>query len=243
MTTQLQDLRLTKVALCGQGQNPEADILLFKSDDPKATEPPAHKEATSVADDIKKNLDEVTTERDALAAELEALKNTDPKDIAALLGLELAKSADEEDVLKGVSPEVRERLEKAEKAASEQAEAIAKMQAERRTETFIRKARDEYGDLAPAETLGQILDVIDSTDPEVAKSLDEILKAAAARTNADLFREVGSSAGETDDVAKARVRAEEIRKENPALSEHDALRRAMAENPDAVAKAFARPTK
>ena len=198
-----------------------------------------HKEAAPVADEITKaDLDAVTAERDTLQAEIQSLKDADPKDIAALLGLELAKSADtEEDFYKGLPEPVRERLEKAEKDAADTTARIAKMEADARHAVVVAKAAD-YADLGDVADLVPALSELGET--EAAKALDRFLKAAAARTNTALFGEVGSVAGESDDVAKAKVRAEEIRKENPDVDEATALRQAMSENPEAAAKAFAR---
>ena len=75
----------------------------------------------------------------------------------------------------------------------------------------------------------------------VAKNLDQMLKAVAARASiSELFKVIGADgeSTDTDPVAKVRARAAEIRKTDPDLSESDAMSQAMAADPAAAQAAF-----
>lgn len=178
---------------------------------PKAREP-EHKEAVVATDTEmvpKADLDAAVAEIDALKSELAELKPAqDVIDTASLPEAVVARLRQAE--------EVENRL-----AAVEQAN---------RVETFVRKARDEFGDLAPADQLGVVLEAVDRVLPDEAKSLDDILKAVAARAETSLlFKELGSDgAPGSDDPAEA-----EIAKHVAAgLPRHDAIRKTFAEHPD-----------
>ena len=226
MATRLKP-RITKVALVDAGANALATIEIYK----RATEPPTRKEPT-VAQDIQKNLDEITAERDAMQAELKALEEMPPETVAELLGLELAKRDETEEVLKGLPDDVRKRLEDAEAR-------VEKMERASRLERFTKRAGDEYGKVAEAAELGVALEEIERTAPDAYKTLETCLKAANERIEmSTVLKEVGSAGSDSEPMAKVRARADEIRKADPTVSETEAMSKAMAESPDAQAAAF-----
>lgn len=228
MATKLKPT-ITKVALVDAGANPEATIEIFK-----AAEPITEQKEPAVADDIQKNLDEVTAERDAMKAELDALAAIDNDDLAALKGFEIAK-ADEAEINKSDLPEpVRKALEDAEKLQVR----VAKMEADARVETFTKRATTDFAKVGDHAEIGSILAALPA---EQVDAVEKVLRAANERIDmSTVLKTVGKDGeGEQDSFAKAKARAEEIKKADPAVSDADALSRAMAENPEAAREAFA----
>ena len=233
----LTNLVIEKVAFVDAGANPGADILIYK----RATEP-ADSEGAPVADDTKfeeavakavaEKVFALEAEHKAQGEVIAALDAMDNDTLAALRGITVAPvEKSDDDVLKALPDEVRERIEKAETQ-------LAKIEGERRTERFA-KAAEEFTPLAPVAEIAPVLDALDHADPEIAKSLTQILKAAAARvTEGGLFEEFGKNDGESDPLAKVAAEAAEIRKSDPTLSETDALQQAMARNEAAAKEAF-----
>ncbi len=235
---QLTNLEITKVAFVDAGANQHADILIYK----KAPEPPTKTEEPSVAETTEQKIEKAVAEKVlAIEAELETTKGIlaeldemDNDTLAALKGFEIAKAKPEEDVLKGLPDEVRERIEKAENR-------VAKMEQERRAEHFA-KAAQEYGNVAGADDLAPILEAVDRLDPDVAKRLTPILKAADARiAEGALFSEAGNTGFDSaDPFEKVKVAADEIRKANPDLTKAEALQQAMASNAEVARQQFTR---
>lgn len=212
----------------------------------KATEPADAKES-SVAEDKKfeeavakavaEKVFALEAEHKAYGETIKALDEMDNDTLAALRGITVAPvEKAEDDVLKSLPDDVRERIEKAETA-------VAKMEAERRTERFAKQAA-EFAEVAPVAEIAPVLDALDKADPEVAKSLAQILKAANARiAEGALFTEFGKNDADPDNpVAKIRSKVAEIRKADENLSDADATARVLRENPD-LAEAWATSTK
>jgi ribosomal 50S subunit-associated protein YjgA (DUF615 family) len=208
----LKNLKVTRVALCAAGMNQEAEIALFKS----AEESHISEEAV-VADEI--TTEEVVEETvpkadyDAIVSELDELKALVPEAPAE----EIDKAALPESVIKALAEgdELRERVAKMEQAA--------------RDADFVAKAA-EFGHVAPAADLAPVLELLDRTDPELAKTLDQALKAANARiAESGLYEELGSDtpAGDSSQV-DALINAE-VAKGTPR---HDAIRKVFTEHPE-----------
>lgn len=217
----IRNLEVTKVALCGRGMNPEANITLYKS-----AEAPTEREGAPVAT-TEKSIDVLEARVAELEAERAELDNMTNEDLAVLRGIEIATAAVEttdDDVLKGVPADVRKRLEDAEAT-------IAKMEQDNRAKAFLAKAK-EFEAIAPAADLAPVLETLDRVAPEQAKALDQALKAAAARIDStDLFKEFGSSGANTDDPqakAKALIEAE-VEK---GATRHDAMAKVFKDNPE-----------
>lgn len=211
MATKLKNLTIEKVALVDAGANPDADVLIYKS-----AETPSNQEAI-VADETstetvaaetvaQADYDAVVAERDALAEQV----------------AELTPAPSEDEVLKGLPEDVRKRLEDAEAT-------IAKMEQERRAEMFAKKA-GEFGHVAPAADLAPVLEAIDRVDADLAKSLDQVLKAANARiAEGGLFAEVGSDAERATDGEAETLIAAEVEK---GASRAEAIRKVFSARPD-----------
>lgn len=225
MATKLKP-KITKVALVDAGANPEATIEIYKA----ASEPITDTKEPAMADDIQKNLDEVTAERDAMRAELDALTTISNDDLAALKGFEIAKADETEEVLKGLPEDVRKRLEDSEAK-------IAKMEADARVETFTKRASTDFAKVGDHAEIGEILAALPA---EQAEAVEKVLRSANERIDMSVvLKTVGTDGdADADPIAKAKARAEELKKADPAISDADALSAAMREDPAAAKDAF-----
>lgn len=186
-------------------------------------------------EDLAKQVAALTADRDAKAAELDALAKMDKADLAALVGLSVPTPA-EDDVLKSLPAEVRKRITDAEESARRSAERVAKMEHAARHASFVAKAAEFDHLSASADELGDVLhEVADKVDEETFKSLDRILKAANAAA-AELFVERGRAGtvtfGGAGPEAQLHAIAVELRKADPTLSEAQAIAKAADANPD-----------
>ena len=218
MTTELRDLEITAVALVDNPANPQATIELFKM---AAAPQPQGGHTVAPETVAKSDHDTVVAELDSAKAELAALTEISNEDLAALRGFEIAEVEAEEDVLKGLPEDVRKRLETAEQT-------IAKMESDRRAELFVAKAA-EFSHVGPAAELAPVLETLDRVAPELAKALDQHLKAANARiSESGLFAELGSDGVAGDNPAEVLINAE-VEK---GMSRPDAIRKVFSANPE-----------
>lgn len=106
---------------------------------------------------------------------------------------EILKAAPEgfRDVIKGVLQERDEAVAKAAEVES----ALRKERDDRADAEAVVKARESFGSLGlDAEQVGPALRRLGDADPELAKSVDEALRAANAKVeSADIFTEIGKS--------------------------------------------------
>ena len=154
------------------------------------------KDADENAELVTKN-EELTTKVDELVTKVDEL-TPEPK----------------EDVLKGATPEVIEKMEAMQKQL-DSAEAVAKAEKETRiTKEYNDTASKELNELGDTETFAKILRGADEVSPEHGKEVLEKLKSANARVKgSDLFKEHGSDGeGETDVYSKIQARSAEIAK-------------------------------
>lgn len=217
----IRNLEVTKVALCGRGMNPEAQITLYKSAEAPATEkePPV---ATT-----EKSIDVLEARVAELEAERAELDNMTNEDLAVLRGIEVATAEvliEDDDVLKGLPEDVRKRLEDAEAT-------IAKMEQDNRAKAFLAKAA-EFEHVAPAADLAPVLETLDRVAPEQAKALDQALKAANARiSESGLFKELGVN-GDQDGDANAKAEALIAAEVAKGATRHDAMATVFKANPE-----------
>jgi hypothetical protein len=131
----------------------------------------------------------------------------------------------EVDVLKGLTPEQRDLVEKAQKQAAEAIDrsaklekAMAEREAQVRKEALMAKAGREYRDLGGA-FWGDLLHQVHEHDPVLAKTFEDRLDALAAQAKtAALFAvagkagaaRAGSAQEELDKLAKDRAAADKI---------------------------------
>lgn len=236
MSHRLRKLRIDRVDRVAAGANPHAEVVLFKS---RAGEPPKTKEATVVADDkitdderakLDKGLAEKVLRMESdLSAAQETIKTLDGlsnDDIAALKGFEIAKATAEEEVLKGLSPEVRARIEKAEsdaKAAADRLDAIEKAQKVEQIEKRL-----DGDDIPMAKALAPVIAQMDDAN---AKIVTQVLKATAARADvSNLYKELGQEAppATPQEQASAAI-AERLAKGESVV---DAQKAVFAEHPE-----------
>ena len=220
----LRNLEVTKVALCGRGMNPEAQITLYKSAEAPANEKEPPVATTEKSIDV---LEARVAELEAERAELDSMTNDD---LAALRGIEVATAeiVVEEEIDKSALPEsVVKALADAEADRVE----LAKMKADARAQVFLAKAA-EYEHVAPAADLAPVLETLDRVNPDAAKALDQALKAANARiAEGGLFKELGANGEATADPnakAEALIAAEVAN----GLPRHEAMAKVFKANPE-----------
>ena len=223
--------KITKVALVDAGANPDADFVFYK-----AAEPLTETEAI-VADDIQKNLDEVTADRDAMKAELDALTSMDNDTLAALRGIEVVK-ADEAEINKADLPEaVQKRLDE----ASALEVRVAKMEADARVESFTKRAATDFAKVADHAELGAVLATIAEKAPEVLEGVEKVLRAANERIDTSTILKTVGSDGDADASDPVAAKVDAILKADPNKSKVDATAEAMRD-PE-IQKAWAEAAK
>lgn len=249
----LEELEISAVALVDNPANPLATIEIAKAMADHAYEgdgkvcadcgmgraqhptmkalEPAQKGATVASETITKDEHEaVVAERDSLSSKVAELE-------AQVASLTPEPKTDEVD--KSALPEsVRKALEENAVLKAD----IEKMKADQRAAQFIAKAKD-YGHVAPAAELAPALEAIERLAPEAYTVVERTLKAAEARiTESGLFKTLGvdGERGDEDPLAKVKADAAEIRKNDPQVSEAEAMQRAMAANPELAKAAFSR---
>jgi flagellar biosynthesis GTPase FlhF len=141
--------------------------------------------------------------------------------------------------------DAKARIEKAEKDAHDAAE-IAKAERDQRvTQEFIKKAEGFKALSVKPVEFGPVLkrasEKLEKADFEV---LEELLKAADEQiAKGDLFKEMGSGVGgsvlPSDALGELQRKAEELRKNDSALSIADAQERVMKNDPDLQARYLA----
>lgn len=153
---------------------------------------------------------------------------------------ELQKSdddpAEEDKILKSADPEVVE-LVKAARAEADEAKEIAKAERKARIRRdLLEKADSDYGDIgASREDLADVLQYAgESFDADTMEKLHRVLGVAneAAQVGKLYEEHGGAGEAETDAERQLLTKAEEIRKNDPNLTEEQAFDQALTENPD-----------
>jgi hypothetical protein len=177
--------------------------------------------------ELEKSVETLTKERDEARKEVETLKvaKADPKKA-------------EEDMLKSLPAELRQRVEKAEAESRATAERLAKIEDERANDAFIAKAQAFKGIVKPEE-FGPTLRKIAKTDAALAEAVEKALATAngqieAARKQARAFDELGRSGGGdgTSAVEKVDAAARELMAKDAKLTEATARAQVWKSNPD-----------
>lgn len=151
---------------------------------------------------------------------------------------ELSKGDDEgkpDDINKADLPEpVRKRLEELEKQAKE-AEEIAKAEREARVRAEIRKRAEGYANVGEVDKIAEAIYKAQSVSAEFAEQLETLFKSAHERIEkGDLFKELGSGAGDSASTAwgKIEAAAAEIMKATPSMTRPQAIAKALEANPE-----------
>lgn len=137
--------------------------------------------------------------------------------------------------------EVTKRLEDAEKRAKDAEERVAKIEMDRRNETFVQKASQWTHLPVKAQVLGPILRKVadgEKLTTEEQAEMDRVLSAAnEANRTARLFEEVGSGAeGDGSATSKVNKLAKEAQAANPKLSDAAARAQVYERNPGLMAE-------
>lgn len=182
--------------------------------------------------DIEKSLGEVTKRAtDAEAALVTMTKERD--DALGVIAKAKGDTDTEEEMLKALPAPMRNMIEKARNDAALATAAVEKMTKDRETAENITKAR-QIG-IGDADAVGGLFYRIakGATTGDDVGVLEGILKTAAA-VQAPLFQPVGRSTkiAKTGDAgALLQVKADEIKKSKPELSDAQAYEKALDANP------------
>lgn len=137
-----------------------------------------------------------------------------------------------EDVNKIDIPEaVQKRLDEMEKRA-EEAQKLAEEEREKRLEVEFSKRARQYDAVAEVDKIKSVLQKSAGMDNDLCEDLEEILASAQERLEkSELFEQSGDSGQDvTDSESVLEKKAEEIRSQNPDLTEAQAVRKAVEEN-------------
>jgi hypothetical protein len=221
----LVNLDLYAVALCNQGANSRAHILLTKGKEtdsmPKTFEELMKALTADQAEVINQHIAAEIAKKDAAIQDLQ-------KQIADLTGevTALKKSAPtktEEDVMKNASPEVRAAFEKLQAT-------VSALVAERNEE--LAKARFAKVKAIPVDE-AKLKDVLKAASPATMEVLESAAAAIEAGLTAKGKQADGAPVGGSADASYAKLAkaAEAIRKEQPELTFEQAFTRACELDP------------
>ena len=200
-------------------------------DETSGVDPPAHLHEgwlvmkAASATDVDALIDETLTD---LEAEMNPEQTQDEAP-------EVVAEETLDDVVKAAPEPLRKAMEEMQKALDETKAELRKEREERADAEAIAKARDEYANLGiDAEQVGPALRRLADTDADLAKSVEEILKAANAKVeSADIFAEIGSGrpANSTTAFEKATSMAKSLVESGVAPTIEQAMTDVWSSNP------------
>jgi hypothetical protein len=217
--------RLTSIGAVEEGDNPPAEIVLFKHkpDPVSGTLPVISPDRAPDGDTDMSDLDLSALEEE-LRAEIEKQFAGYEERIAEL------EKDQPVDVTKGMSDEARALFESLEKKAADQAAALEKERDARLTVEWVGKARAFEKVLGDAEEAAPHLKSLDEGTAEwLLEKLANVEKALEA---SDLFKELGSSDDDSSAADKIDALAKENLKANPELTMEQARVLVRKANPD-----------
>ena len=233
--------RIETVGFVDKGDNPPAEVVFFKRSTPKdepmddktpKDTPDAQKaEAVGLLTKLAQFLgladEDVTKATNPTGGDPVAEPKDTPQDTPA-------EPVAPEGVSKAEIEAMQKRLEDAEKRATEADERVAKLETERRTAEFVKRAEGYASIPVEAPKFGPILmKAADALTDEERDELYRVLDAAneAARVG-KLFSEAGNDMPEGSARAQVTAKAEEIRKADPKLTLEQAKRQVYRDNPE-----------
>jgi len=175
-----------------------------------------------------------------ISREYEGLSPVDVLEVLADAEEQAGTGGDEmemdiEKSLEKMPDNVKPIIEKLYKEHKETAEKASRLEDEKIEKEFIDKAKTEFGTL-PVESaeFGKLLKSIHEKAPDEYTQLEGLLKALNGQINeSELFKEVGSdSKGTSGAWAKIEKSAKEYAKDNPNISEAQAVSKIITENPE-----------
>ncbi len=224
--------RLVSVGAVEIGDNPSAEILLYKSKSAESAEPRerdhmSRPDLSALDDAVRKTIEEYLDEIEANAVE-------EPEPVLTDLPEPVAKALAERDGEIVKEREARESLQKE----------LDTMRDEQLTERFEKRASDFVAVLGEDDEIGDVLKDLASAAPDAYAKLDVKLAEAVTMVEASdrlMFKELGTSNDESDPKVKHLAIAKTIYKEEKdefgtmALAKAEAWRR----NPDLVTESRA----
>jgi ParB-like chromosome segregation protein Spo0J len=211
MPIKLKNLFIKRIAVVDSGDNPEADVVMFKAADKKDDiEKGGQEKMAKTFDEIIKEL--VTEDADIVKGEIEKAKKemTDAEKAKMMAEMKPAVKKEEEVIAKA-DPEVKElfksmqeEITKTKDDLKKQAETLKKAEVTKKVEKFDKLS-------APVEDM---VEVFMKMDEEVSGKVEAILKAANEQLkDSTVFKNVGTNSGgdqktaleKVEELAKART--------------------------------------
>lgn len=222
---------LVSVGLVPDGDNPEAEVVIYKNRPVK--EPGSNMTTKKTTAGSGPTTREVNM--DLSAIEDQDLRKSVEDKIAELESTISELTPEEEPVVKAESDQVQELITKQQEEIADLRKDLDEERADRRTKEYVVKAEEFQGLLGSADESGPVLAAIADKAPEAYEQLEGWLTAASQRKDmAKLFSTLGTGEGEgeSDPIAKqdAWVKANK----QDGESDIQARSRFWTENPDAV---------
>ncbi len=223
---------ITMVSAVDAGDNPDADIVLFKSHG--SAESAEQTQGDGMSDDITAISDEPTVEDlqkslDEAAAKIEALE-------ATVTELTPVEDPIEVDVEKA-SDEVQALIAKQRDQLDEQATRLEVEVTKRRDTEFISKVREDNLEvlLGLPEKVGPVLRELDDLAPEAFGKIYKPLLAAAQRAElASVLKELGANDGSIDPQAQKAAWVSKQKQDGSDKTDAELANAFWAAHPDAV---------
>ncbi len=240
MPRRLHVTKLTSIGAVAEGDNPEAEILFFKSKTSEPLEGRTHGggrvaettiDLTSLDDDTKAAVEAHVAEADAKVAKLETQVSE----------LEAKVPAVEEDILPDDLPEAvakrladqEDRIAKAEAVAVAAEAKVEKAEDERLTEMYTKRAEELRAVLGDPIATGPMLKDLAAGAPDAYPVLDAALDTLVNMDGFNtLLREHGDNGATGTAVDQILVYAKEIRKDDKNLSLAAAKAQAWQDHPE-----------
>jgi len=225
MPTRLTNLRLKRISIVDDGDNPDANIMLIKR---RNTNDNIKKELDAMADNDKLT-DEQRAEIAAEAvAKAKAAHDVELQEVQKELdALKLAKAADASDVEK--------RIAKAEADAKETRETLVKIMDSKADADAVAKVK-EWGNIpGVTDDVAAVVKAVRKSAPGMAEKYEALLDGANKMIGeGSLLKSIGGDgdgSGGTA-IAKIQAKANELRAANPDMTDAVAMEKAMELNPD-----------
>jgi len=243
MPTRLMNLKIKSISTVDKGDNPLAEIVLFKRRPDADTLPVAGaavttEGGTNMADQTRELPEEVQTQLTELAeakatAEQAALDAATEVETLKARIAELEKEP-EPDPLEKADPEIRKRLEAAEKQAQDSAAEVAKMKDEKATEAAMNTVAKLSS--LPGVTVDDFAAVIKQIrlhNKDVATKIEKVLADAnAALAESKLLTELGSDTPGVTDVEQRVKKLADERRVAKNITREQAEAEVWDEHPD-----------
>lgn len=231
MASIVRALKIREVSMCDAGANAPAKILLTKRA-PKDVAPAAADQSLSRPTPPQEDVMDLSKVAPEVRAHVEKLE-------ARIAELEKASAPPPkpEDILKSMPPEVRDRIEKAERENTETKARLEKLEDERLTDAFQKRAETLPQISKDRASLGTLLKraslKLDKADFD---ALEMLLKAANEQIQkGSLFSETGSSGatasaeGDTA-IAQATAKADELVKAGKVKTKEEGIAKAFRDD-------------